>query len=71
MSCFEVQFIPTSEPRQLESGLQKKGGLTVRVAKAYTWARALAITSTHQRLLTIDFQNMDNSQKSTQFELGF
>lgn len=38
MSRFEVQFIPTSEHRQLESGLQKKGGLPVRVAKAYTWA---------------------------------
>lgn len=46
VSRFEVQFIPTSEPYQLESGLQKNGGLPVRVAKAHTWAWALAITNT-------------------------
>lgn len=34
----EVQFIPTSEPHQLESGLQKSGGLPVRLVKAFAYA---------------------------------
>lgn len=36
MSRFEVQFILTSKPHQLESGLQKKGGLPVRVGETET-----------------------------------
>lgn len=69
VSRSEVQFIPTSEPHQLESGLQKNGGLPVRVVKACACARALTITPTHQRLLTIRSRNMDDSRNSTQFEL--
>lgn len=49
----EVQFIPTSEPHQLESGLQKSGGLPVRLAKACACAWTPTIIPRHQRLLTV------------------
>lgn len=70
VSRFEVQFIPTSVPHQLESGLQKNWGLPARELWRRTWARALDLTSSHQRLLTIGFQNMDHSQNSTWSEPG-
>lgn len=36
VSRFEVQFIPTSEPYRLESGLQKNGGLPVSCEGVHT-----------------------------------
>lgn len=65
----EVQFIPTSEPRQLESGLQKGGGGEGDAAvtgkscgvhmPADTHARPPAMSPAHQRLLTaVRFRNM-------------
>lgn len=63
-SRFEVQFIPTFEPHRRESGLQKSGGLPVRVTKAYTWAREPTRASTRQRLLTIDFQQIRTIRKT-------
>lgn len=61
----EVQFIPTSEPHQLESGLQKNRGLLVRVAKAHAGSWTPTIIQTHQRLLTVQSQNIDDSQNSS------
>lgn len=53
VSRFEVQFIPTSEPHQLESGLQKSLGLPGRSREG----GVLAWAPTHQRLLIIQLPN--------------
>lgn len=57
----EVQFIQTSEPQQLESGLQKTGVWAGRRCEGGGLSRSTPVTPQHQRWLT-SHQNMCDSQ---------
>lgn len=70
VSRSEVQFIPTSEPHQLESGLQKNGGLPGKRWDG-PWAWVPTIVPAHQRILTILSQTMDHSKKTKNSSLNF